>query len=70
MAPTGSPFAGEIGGFYEIDNGRISRGRVIANQLDMAIQFGALPPAGSAGERLGAAIQRLKARRMRRRARV
>lgn len=67
LAPTGAPFAGEIGGFYEITNGRISRGRVIANQLDMAIQFGALPPTGSRGERLGAALQRLKARRMRRR---
>jgi SnoaL-like polyketide cyclase len=69
LAPTGAPFTGEIAGFYEIANGRITRGRVIANQIDMAIQFGALPPRGSRGERLGAAIQRLKARRMRRRTR-
>lgn len=63
LAPTGAPGAGEIGGCYEITNGRISRGRVIANQLDMTIQLGALPPTGSRGERLGAALQRLKARR-------
>jgi|SRR5215207_1819765 len=68
LAPTGSAFAGEIGGFYELDGDRIRRGRVIANQLDMAVQFGALPARGSRGERLGALTQRLKARRTRRRA--
>ena len=66
LAPTGRPITGEIGGFYELEGGRVRRGRVIANQLDMAVQFGALPPPGSRGEKLGALVQRLKARRTRR----
>jgi hypothetical protein len=67
LAPTGAPFAGEVGGFYELEGDRIRRARVIANQLEIGIQFGAMPPPGSRSERVGAAIQRLKARRMRRR---
>jgi hypothetical protein len=70
LAPTGSPFAVEIGAFYELERDRIRHGRVIVNQLDMGIQFGAMPPPGSRGEWLGAAMQRLKARRMRRRAKA
>ncbi|MGH2963109.1 MAG: nuclear transport factor 2 family protein [Solirubrobacterales bacterium] len=70
LAPTGGAFAGEIGGFYELEGDRIRRGRVIANQLEMGIQFGAMPPPGSRAQRLGAAMQRLNARRMRRRAKA
>jgi SnoaL-like domain len=46
---------------------RIKRERVTLNMNDVGVQMGAAPAPGSRGERLAVAIQRLTARRMRRR---
>jgi predicted ester cyclase len=70
FAPTGSRIATEFGGFYELEGDRIKRGRIIVNMNDVGIQMGAAPPPGSRGEKLAVAMQRLSARRMRRRAKA
>jgi hypothetical protein len=57
----------EFAAFYELEGERIKRERVILNMNDVGIQMGATPAPGSRGERLAVAIQRLTARRMRRR---
>jgi predicted ester cyclase len=67
FAPTGTRLATEFGGFYELEGDRIKRGRIIVNMNDVGIQMGAAPAPGSRGERLAVAMQRLTARRMRRR---
>lgn len=70
FAPTGQPITAEFGGFYELEGERIKRGRIILNMNDVGIQMGAAPAPGSRGERLTVALQRLAARRMRRRAKA
>jgi predicted ester cyclase len=67
FAPTGNRVATEFGGFYELEGDRVKRGRIILNMNDVGVQIGAAPAPGSRGERLGVAMQRLIARRMRRR---
>lgn len=68
FAPTDSPMTTEFAAFYELEGERIKRERVILNMNDVGTQFGALPPPGSPGERIGVLLQRLAALRMRRRA--
>jgi steroid delta-isomerase-like uncharacterized protein len=68
FAPTGTRVSSEYGGFYEFDGDRIRRARIIVNMNDSASQLGAAPKPGSRGERLVVLMQRLQARRMRRRA--
>ena len=70
FAPTGTRWVTEAGGFYELEGERIKHGRIIVNTNDVAIQMGAAPAPGSPGERLAGAMQRLSARRMRRRAKA
>ena len=67
FAPTGRVMSTEYGGFYELEDGRIKRARIILNMNDAGVQLGALPPQGSMGERLAVGLQRLKAGWMRRR---
>jgi hypothetical protein len=43
LAPTGTRFATEIAGFYELEGDRVRFGRIIVNQLDTGIQLGAMP---------------------------
>lgn len=64
-APTGRPVTAEYGGFFELERGRIKRGRVILNVNDVGVQIGALPAPGSVADRLGVILQRLNARRLR-----
>jgi steroid delta-isomerase-like uncharacterized protein len=66
FAPTGARVTSEFGGFYEFEGERIKRGRIIVNMNDVGVQIGAAPAPGSRSERLGVAMQRLNARRMRR----
>jgi len=68
FAPTGTTMSTEYAGFYELDGERICRGRVVTNMNDAASQLGAAPMPGSRGERAAVWLQRLQARRMRRRA--
>ncbi|MDP8942505.1 MAG: nuclear transport factor 2 family protein [Actinomycetota bacterium] len=70
FAPTGTRVTAEYAGFYELEGERLKRGRVILNMNDVGVQIGALPGPGTPGERLAVAMQRLNARRMRRRARA
>jgi SnoaL-like protein len=68
LAPTGTRIEAEFAGFYEPGGNRIRRGRIVMNVNDFATQLGAAPKPGSGGERLGVLLQRLQARRTRRRA--
>lgn len=70
FAPTDTRVATEIGAFYELEGERVKRARIIVNMNDIGIQIGAAPAPGSRGERLAVAMQRLTARRMRRRAKA
>jgi steroid delta-isomerase-like uncharacterized protein len=67
FAPTDARVTAEFAAFYELEGERIKRERVILNMNDVGVQMGAAPAPGSRGERLAVAIQRLTARRMRRR---
>ena len=68
FGPTGTRVNVEYGGFYEIEGERIKRARIILNMNDVGIQIGAAPALGSLGAHLAVRMQRLNARRMRRRA--
>ena len=68
FAPTGSRVTTEFAAFYEVEDGRIKRERVILNMNDVGNQIGALPAPGSRGEKVGVLMQRLAARWIRRRA--
>jgi predicted ester cyclase len=70
FAPTNARLKTEFAGFYELEGERIRRERAILNMNDVGVQIGALPAPGSRGEMLAVAIQRLTARRMRRRVRA
>ena len=67
FAPTGTRMTTEYGGFYEFEGDRIRRARIVVNMNDSASQLGAAPKPGSRGERLVVMMQRLQARRMRKR---
>jgi hypothetical protein len=66
LAPTGQPTQFDVAGFFELCDGRAARVRVIVDMLDIARQAGAVPPPGTIGHRVVAAIQHLKALRLRR----
>ena len=68
FAPPGSRVSVEYGGFYEIAGERIKRARIILNMNEVGIQIGAAPAPGTVGEQLAVGMQRLNARRMRKRA--
>jgi len=65
LAPTHTTMSTEYAGFYRFEGEQLQYGRVILDTSDVAGQLGALPPPGSAGERLGVWVQRLQARRLR-----
>jgi steroid delta-isomerase-like uncharacterized protein len=67
-APTNSPVEFHGIDVWEFNDGLITRWEGIYDVLAIARQIGALPPPGSAGERLGALLQRIGAIRMRRKA--
>jgi steroid delta-isomerase-like uncharacterized protein len=69
FAPTNGRI--EFTGFdlHEYRDGRLSRLRILFDNGEVGRQIGAMPEPGSRAERLGAALQRLTARRMRSQAR-
>lgn len=67
FAPTGTRITTEYGAFYELDGDRIKRARIIVNMNEVGVQIGAAPAPGSLGERVAVGIQRVAARRMRKR---
>jgi len=67
FAPTGTGVSTEYGGFYEFEGDRVKRARIIVNMNEVGVQIGAAPAPGSLGERVAVGIQRLAARRMRKR---
>jgi steroid delta-isomerase-like uncharacterized protein len=69
FAPTNGPVEGNLVDLLQLRDGRVSRFTVVLDMLSLGRQIGAAPPPGSVGERLGAFVQNMTARRMRRRAR-
>jgi hypothetical protein len=67
-APTKSPVEFHGIDVWDFNDGVITRWEGIDDVLAIARQIGALPPPGS-GERIGARLQRIRASRMRRKAR-
>ena len=68
FAPTGRPMAVEGVALWTMRGGRIARYRAYYDMSDVARQLGIAPAPGSTGEKAVAAVQRLQARIMRRRA--
>lgn len=66
-APTGRPVEFETAEFWEFEGERLSRQTVVVDVLALARQVGAAPRPGSLGERITVLLQRLSARRTRRR---
>jgi steroid delta-isomerase-like uncharacterized protein len=66
FAPTAAPVEATGVDIHAFRDGLLSRVRTTTDVHAWAVQMGAAPPAGSAGERLGVVFQRLTARRMRR----
>lgn len=62
FAPTGRPVSIDYGGFYRFEGERISRARIVMNVNELAVQIGAVPQSGTAGERVLVAGQRLQSR--------
>ena len=67
FAPTGGPVAFETAEFWEFDAGLLARETVLLDMLGLARQVGAAPMPGGVAERAGVWLQRLAARRARRR---
>lgn len=67
FAPTGGPVSIDYGAFYVFDGDRVSRARITVNMNEVATQLRAAPAAGTSGERLVVAAQRVRARLIRRR---
>jgi predicted ester cyclase len=67
-APTNSPVEFHGIDIWEFNDNVLTRWEGIYDVLSIARQIGALPPQGSAGERVGALVQRIGASRMRRKA--
>jgi predicted ester cyclase len=65
-APTHTPVAFHGIDIWEFADGLLSGWEGIYDMAEIGRQIGALPPTGSRGERVGARLQRLGARRMRR----
>jgi hypothetical protein len=68
FAPTGRTMEVEGVDVWRMRDGRIARSRAYYDLDDLARQLGIAPARGSAGEKAVAALQRLQARIMRRRA--
>jgi predicted ester cyclase len=66
FAPTGGRVAATGVDIHEFREELLSHVRTTTDVHAWAVQMGAAPPPGSAGERLGAALQRLTARGIRR----
>ena len=66
FAPTGGPVEVEGVDLWDFRDGRLERVRSFYDVSAMARQIGALPPRGSRGEEVGVAVQKLRARAMRR----
>jgi steroid delta-isomerase-like uncharacterized protein len=67
FAPTNTSVEFEGADFHEYRDGKVARLRIVFDMLEVGQQIGALPPQGSFGERLATIMQRMQARRMRRR---
>lgn len=67
FAPTGRRIEVEGMALVELRGDKVARLRQFYDTTGFARQIGAAPPRGSRGERLGLLLQRLAARRMRRR---
>jgi predicted ester cyclase len=67
FAPTGRPVAMEYIAIERYADGKCAEEWVYANELDVSRQIGALPPAGSAAEKVAQRLFALKAKRLRRR---
>lgn len=61
FAPTGGRLEFETAEFSRFENGLLARHMVILNMLDVARQIGAVPPAGSIGDRVGLWLQHVSA---------
>jgi uncharacterized protein (TIGR02246 family) len=68
FAPTGRQVSLDGDDHWEFRDGLMARCRILFDANEMAVQLGAAPPPGSAGERAAVVLQRLAARRMRARA--
>ncbi len=68
FAPTNSPLRFEGMDRSEIRDGLLSRHQIFYDVMEAGRQLGAVPARGSVGERAGAALQRIRARSLRRRA--
>jgi len=67
FAPTWGPVEFEAAEFSHFDGGLLARHIVVLDMLGLARQIGAVPIAGSLGERVSIWLQHLSARRARRR---
>ena len=67
FAPTWGPVEFETAEFSHFDGDLLARHTVVLDMLGLARQIGAVPAAGSLGERVGVWLQHLAARRARRR---
>jgi predicted ester cyclase len=67
FAPTGGLVEFETAEFSRFEGGLLARHTVVLDRLALARQIGAVPKAGSLGERANVWLQRLAARRARRR---
>lgn len=67
FAPTNGPIDIEAIEVYTLAADRIRRIELFMDTLGLGRQIAALPPAGSTGDRFGVLVQRLTARRLRRR---
>jgi predicted ester cyclase len=65
FAPTGGHIAFETAEFSHFKNNLLARHNVVLNMLDVARQIGAVPKAGSLGDRMGVWLQHIAAYRAR-----
>jgi steroid delta-isomerase-like uncharacterized protein len=62
FAPTGKPLEFEGADFHEYRDGKVSRLRIVFDNMDVGRKLGLLPAAGSRADRAGATAQRLAMR--------
>jgi len=62
FAPTGKSLEFHGADFHEYRDGKVSRLRIVFDNMDVGRQLGLLPASGSAAEKAGAAAQRLGVR--------
>jgi steroid delta-isomerase-like uncharacterized protein len=65
FAPTGGRLSFETAEFSHFENGLLARHTVVLNMLDLARQIGAVPEAGTLGDRVGVWLQHVAAFRAR-----